>query len=352
VVSAVDAGYTLTGAIDGLDSGWVYLLNREQTPTAPDSALIINGSFLFQGVLPEPTLYWLGVSNNGNKEYRLGFFLDNGQIHISGKHDSIGDAQITGSPAQDEYRNFLERRKPLEEEKEALHKRSITAARRKSKKQIDSLNDAMAVHEQKDRDFVSRYARQHPGSRIAAMAVYEKFAHDSNAVALENIYGQFEPAIRRSYFGRKIENLLVVARRTAIGSGAPGFAENDTAGRSISLSSFRGSYVLLDFWASWSAAYRGENRYRARAYRKYHSRGLEIVGVSLDTAREQWTSAIAKDRTMWIQVADLRGWDGPVVKLYGIRTLPSNFLIDREGKIIARDISGAALKTVLREQFK
>jgi thiol-disulfide isomerase/thioredoxin len=118
---------------------------------------------------------------------------------------------------------------------------------------------------------------------------------------------------------------------------------------SVSLSSFKGKYFLLDFWASWCGPCRRENPNVVKAYRQYHNKGFDILGVSLDDSKDDWLKAIKKDGLSWTQVSDLKGWKNEAATLYGIQGIPMNFLIDKEGKIIAKNLRGQDLEKRLAE---
>lgn len=133
---------------------------------------------------------------------------------------------------------------------------------------------------------------------------------------------------------------------------APDFTLNDTDGHPVSLSSFKGSYVLVDFWASWCPPCRQENPDIVRTYHKYHSKGFSILSVSLDDEKDKWIEAIEKDGLDWPQVSDLKGWQSHVVDLYGLRGIPMNFLLDKEGRIIDKGLRAELLEKKLAEELR
>lgn len=133
---------------------------------------------------------------------------------------------------------------------------------------------------------------------------------------------------------------------------APDFTLQDTYGQPVSLSSFKGSYVLVDFWASWCKPCRRENPGIVKVYHKYHSKGFSILGVSLDEEKDEWIAAIEKDNLEWPQVSDGKGWQGSVVDLYGVRGIPMNFLLDKEGRIIDKGLRGELLEQKLAEALR
>lgn len=143
------------------------------------------------------------------------------------------------------------------------------------------------------------------------------------------------------------------AKRLIIGALAPEFTQNDTLGNPISLASFKGQYILLDFWASWCGPCRRENPNLVDAYNKYKDKNFTILGISLDRpeGKEKWMQAIKDDNLAWAQVSDLKYWNNEVAKLYGIRSIPQSYLLDPEGRIIAINLRGAALHEKLAELF-
>lgn len=146
-------------------------------------------------------------------------------------------------------------------------------------------------------------------------------------------------------FGRQLEGM----KNVIIGSTMPDFTSTDADGHLLSLSQFRGNYVLIDFWASWCVPCRQSNPALVKLYNRFKSKNLVIVGVSLDRKKEAWLSAIKADGLAWYQVSDLQYWDNQVAKLYGIQAIPQSFLVDPAGKLIAKNLRGDALDVKLAE---
>jgi peroxiredoxin len=137
----------------------------------------------------------------------------------------------------------------------------------------------------------------------------------------------------------------------SVGQPAPEFTLNDPDGNPIAISSFRGKYLLIDFWASWCGPCRRENPNVVTVYNDFNDKGFEIIGVSLDRDREKWLGAIESDHLTWPHVSDLQYWDSAAGKLYGINSIPANVLVDRGGIIVARNLHGDDLRKKLQELY-
>ena len=149
----------------------------------------------------------------------------------------------------------------------------------------------------------------------------------------------------------QVDQLLKMSASFITGSEAPDFTMNDPDGNPVKLSDFRGKVLLVDFWASWCGPCRRENPHVVEAYHKYHEKGFEVLGVSLDKGRDPWLGAIEKDGLIWHHVSDLKGWGNDAAKLYGVTSIPHTVLLDKDGKIIARNLRGPSLDAKLVELF-
>jgi peroxiredoxin len=168
------------------------------------------------------------------------------------------------------------------------------------------------------------------------------------------LYEAFSPALKNSPPGRQYGDMLQGLKATAIGAEAPNFTQTTPEGKEVSLSDYRGKYVLVDFWASWCGPCRQENPAVIKAYNAFKGRNFDILGVSLDNpnGRDKWLKAIADDHLPWTQVSDLRGFNNEVVQRYGVQSIPQNFLIDPAGKIVAANLRGEELQVKLAQIIK
>jgi peroxiredoxin len=183
---------------------------------------------------------------------------------------------------------------------------------------------------------------------------FDDFAGDGrmDLSIVEPVYLNLDKSIRGHSLVSKVADRIAINKRTAPGMKAIEFSQADTSGRQVSLSSFKGKYLLIDFWAGWCVPCRAENPQLRKLYDQFRSKGFEILGVSLDGERKRWTNAILTDRLEWSQVSDLNIFDNKIAKTYGITSIPQNLLIGPDGKIIDWNLRGPVLEERLQSILK
>ncbi|MDP4208750.1 MAG: TlpA disulfide reductase family protein [Bacteroidota bacterium] len=178
-------------------------------------------------------------------------------------------------------------------------------------------------------------------SRVDSI-MYKKFP---NAPYVNSLHANVKEMIEQQRVS-DMERML-----SEMGAKAPDIALPTFRGDTVRLSSFKGKYVLLDFWASWDKPSRAENANFPALYRKYNYKGFEIYQVSLDKSKDAWITAIREDGLWWTQVSDLKVWESPIFKHYTVKKVPATYLIDDKGVIIAKDLRGEELSNKLAEIF-
>lgn len=361
---AQNNSFLIKGKIGLLNSpAKAYLMYRDGDNMKYDSSYVNNGVFEFKGSVIAPVEAYLRINHDGKPHdpiYRpkydvIAFMIENETIQFT-SNDSIARATLTGSILNDENIKVTAQLKPLIEKYNGLNTKysSQPTEKKNSKEFIQGLDDEAAAITKEITDIRLNYADTHPDSYLSIMLISSTMKNGFDAINAEKIYNKLSASIKETPLAKTVINRILETKRTQLGIEASDFTQNDVNGKPIKLSDFKGKYVLLDFWASWCAPCRRENPNVKEAYSKYKNQGFEILGVSLDkeNAKAAWIKAIADDQMTWKQVSDLKGWSNEVAMLYSVKAIPTNFLIDPQGKIIAKDLRGQSLQIKLKEIFK
>lgn len=337
------ATYTITGFVHGYaDSTWLYL-DPENTPGIPqDSAQVFDERFVFriQSVEPSKPRYYV-IRTKSYSDYKY-VWMENTSVVFSAVKGALTNALIDGSDFQRLIESHERLTKPLEMLIDSL-RRNFGNTDPVILKKILSLEEEL-------KNTSMRFVEQHGSSQAAAhlLSISCREWGRSNTVRL---YQQLSAAAQQSEFGQKVKQFIALNKEVEVGSSYVDFTLPDQTGKPQQLSALKGRYTLLEFWASWCGPCRRENPNLVALYQQYHAQGFEIVGVSHDVSGAQWKKAITTDKLTWQHLSALKGSEYDVALQYGIFEIPTNFLIDPDGKIIAKNLRGEELSKKLKELF-
>lgn len=349
VSCAKESKFVVTGTIDGAEEGQVLLQKR--TPggySVLDSAELENGTFRLEGFVEYPQMVTLSLKD---KRGGLNFFIENTEITINGHADSIYQASVTGSKTQSEFETFRASSEEMNSELRKVYDRYRVARMEGNEelsasieKEIDAID---ARHVEMQKEFISN----NPSSYISPVVLYE-ISYSLESDELEALLNQLDTTLNKVEIVTDLKERLVQMKSVAIGQKAPDFTLNDVNGNPVSLYSKIGGatkLLLVDFWAGWCGPCRQENPNVVKVWQAYNSKGFDVFGVSLDQSADEWKKAIEKDKLTWTHVSDLRYWNSAPAKMYAVRSIPANFLLDENGVIVAHNLRGAALEEKVKE---
>jgi thiol-disulfide isomerase/thioredoxin len=348
--SVVKNDFIINGKIQGIKEGKVYLSCSDIEGAQLDSALIKEGRFSFKGKIKEPLFYVLKVANI--QRAQMVFFLERGKVSIEANKDSFYKAVVIGSRSNDQWKEWSIIWGKIAMQAGPMYHRldSVTdkGKKKESPEERKIFDSGMKSLSEQLNEAVIAFINKYPQSSVGPFIIMDRFINFPDAVMEAKAFSLVGEGGKKSFYGKKITEYDRVAAITGMGA-TPEFTISDTSGKALKLSSLRGKYVLVDFWASWCGPCRKENPNVLMAYKNFHDKGLEIVGVSLDTQKDAWKKAIQNDALTWKQVSDLKGWESGIVKEYGIKVVPTNFLVDKNGKVVAKNLRGEALQSKLKE---
>lgn len=368
LVSCNKAGeneFVITGTVKGIADGKTVIIELQDSlgQLKPiDTAKIEKGKFTFTGSAKEPAMHLIQVETTQGK---VPFILENGDIEMDINKDSVQNTKVKGTYNNDELTSYKDAGMKIQKKMMKFQKDNMMKMQQAQQSQdtvvMNSLRKEYSKFQEEFMKQSEDYVNGHPKAFISALIVEGMFNQMAPDVEkIKKFYNSFDKELKETKPGKSIKRKLEaidkpVAEATpaaagaAVGSMAPDFSAPNPAGTTVSLKQSLGKVTLVDFWASWCKPCREENPNVVAMYNELHAKGLNIIGVSLDKEAGAWKEAIAKDKLAWAQVSNLKWWKEPIALDYGVESIPATFLLDASGKIVAKDLRGAALKAKITE---
>lgn len=363
---AKDGEFFLSGTAKGVENGKLVILQTidesGMNAISLDTVKVQNEQFEISGKISEPTIYSLLLpSQNG----AIPFIAEHGDIEVEVYKDSVQASKVSGTYNNDEFYKF---NIDIKKEQKSIQK-AMESFQNKNKSVIETAqksNDTVTLNkmtkefraiQKRYPDFFINYAENNPKSFISVYIIDGMFrSPDVDVKKVEKMYNNLEDDLKKTKPGKKVKTKLdelkgvKKADEVAIGKKAPNFSAKSPDDKTISLNENLGKVTIIDFWASWCKPCRAENPNVVALYNELHSKGLNIVGFSLDEDLAAWKDAIAKDKITWPQMSNLKKWElETVTKTYKVEQIPTTFLLDANGTIVAKDLRGNELKAKVKE---
>jgi len=340
--------YVINGKIEGADSVTFLLQKREEGRMVTiDSAMALKGSFKMKGgAVRYPEMVLLTAMDT---RLRTSFYLENSEITITGKLDSLYAAEITGSKSHDEYKGLIESNKVLNDKYTNLYNEYQIASQKGDTATSSRLEREAVALEKEMTTLQKDFVRNNPSSFVAP-SILTSLSYEMEGDEIESYINAMDTAVANTDMIKDLKERVLKMKSVAIGQKAPDFTLNDPEGNPVSLYSKLGPRVLLvDFWAAWCGPCRRENPNVVKVYNEFNKKGFDVFGVSLDQKKDDWVRAIADDKLTWTHVSDLQYWNSAAAGLYAVNSIPANFLLDENGVIIAKNLREQALYDKIKE---
>lgn len=340
----------VSGKVKSTSSRYVFLeiLTPEGYEKIDSTKLKEDNSFLFQIPTGKAEIYQInfyGIQKNQ-------IILDTHNISIvADGNQTQGYFSVSGSPEIAVLNKVNETSSKYKMEESLLRQSYSNLNSKKDTTGLKALREEFRKKEYNFHEYLKQSVRSLNGHLAAWLILTEYFDIEQNLDFYADQINLFKKTIPDSWHLKLLVKKYENIKRLAIGSVAPDFSLPDPDGNLIQLSSFRGKYVFLDFWASWCQPCRMENPELIKVYDKYRVDGFEIIGVSFDKRRDYWLQAIEQDGLEWKHVSDLKYFDSEMIGLYNIVHVPTTILLDQQGKIIAKNIHSKELAIILEEKL-
>jgi peroxiredoxin len=342
-----EKGFKIKVDLDGAEGQVVLEEYTGGEMVALDTADIVEGVAVLEGTVPVPTACYLSVVGKRTKTL---VFVENKPMTIIGHADSLRFVKVVGSVSHDEYQGISSKMEEVRKKYMALYQESTaafaagdTVKGKELREQVDALYESTGVMQE---DFV----KENPASYVSPFYL-SQIQYRKSAEEVDSLVNLLDPKMMELQTVIELKERIAKMKAVEVGQIAPDFSQNDKDGNPIKFSDIysQNELTLLDFWASWCSPCRGENPNVVAVFNANKDKGFSVFGVSLDEDKDKWLEAIEKDKLTWKHVSDLAGWKNAASKLYAVSSIPSNLLIDKSGKIVAKNKRGEELGKFVSE---
>lgn len=356
--------FLISGEAKGLPNGKMIFLKTQNDVGLVlnvDSAKVQDGKFELKGKVKEPSMFALYVKDI---QQPVPFIMESGEIVVKIDKDSIWKSKISGTDSNDSFQEFNDKTNAINKRLVDYQNKNIQklmeAQQKKDNITIESLKSGYVKIQKEVDDYMNQYPDENPNSYISLLLVERLFnSQDFKFEKVKKTFENLNEELRNTTKGKAISEKLKTIEKNMKNPAAvknlnslklaPEFSAKSPNGTTISLKESMGKVTIIDFWASWCGPCRKENPNVVALYNEFHSKGLNIIGVSLDDEATKWKDAIAKDKLTWNQVSNLKGFQDPIAIQYDIQQIPTTFVLDSNGNIVAKDLRGDELKAKVQE---
>ncbi|SFE15702.1 Peroxiredoxin [Chitinophaga sp. CF118] len=347
----ISAQQVITGTLKGADGKTLFLYSDEDN-NPKDSLILKGGKFSFN--MPPAASTGIYALILQGVDYPFLFVPAKEPVKVVLDVASFPVAEsVKGGDENNAMQAYQQAFRPLIQRAQALNKEAAAIAEDDEAGKTAFRAKAATFNE----DVLStgkKFIKDHPKQLASMWVLLNELRNRLEPGEFEQVYNSLDKSLQDTKYGRSAAKYLasVKVKEERASGMAMDFTQEDLNGNQVKLSSFRGKYVLIDFWASWCGPCRQENPNVVKAFERFKDKNFTILGISLDNNRDRWIGAVKQDGLNWTQVSDLKGWSNQVAQQYQVNSIPANFLVDPQGRIIARDLRGRALETKLEQVLK